>query len=78
MDITLLQEVLDLVPVDYWPDSLLGSDIAVNSLIVAQQFKDTLGDDFVAVWNKFIESGQVWALLIGIVVGYVMRTFTSF
>lgn len=28
-------------------------------------------------WKNFIESGQVWALLIGLFLGYVFRTFIS-
>lgn len=28
-------------------------------------------------WNNFIESGQVWALLIGLFLGYLFRSFTS-
>ena len=77
MDISLLQDVANLVPVDYLPDSLLGGEGFINALLVAQ-FKDTLGSDFVSTWNHFIQSGQVWALLIGIIVGYMVRTFTSF
>lgn len=29
-------------------------------------------------FQNFIQSGQVWALLIGIVIGYVMRSLTSY
>ena len=28
-------------------------------------------------WNNFIESGQVWALLIGLFVGYMFRSMTT-
>ncbi len=28
-------------------------------------------------WNNFIDSGQVWALLIGLVIGYMFRSLTS-
>lgn len=28
-------------------------------------------------WNNFVESGQVWALVIGVVVGYMFRFFTG-
>ncbi|MBW4553295.1 MAG: hypothetical protein KME35_19610 [Aphanocapsa sp. GSE-SYN-MK-11-07L] len=59
-------------------DQIAGGHWSVDSLVIAQQFKDTLGNDFASVWNNFIKTGQVWALLIGIVAGYVIRTFTSF
>ena len=29
-------------------------------------------------WTNFIDSGQVWALLIGLFIGYVFRSFTSY
>ena len=28
-------------------------------------------------WDNFIESGQVWAMLIGLLVGYMFRSMTS-
>ncbi len=76
MVINVVQEALNLIPVDYMAGP--GGDWSVDSLVIAQQFKDTLGGSFTSAWNHFIKSGQVWALLIGIFVGYVIRTFTSF
>lgn len=29
-------------------------------------------------YNNFIESGQVWALLIGLILGYIFRSFTAY
>lgn len=29
-------------------------------------------------WQNFVESGQVWAMLIGIFFGYVFASFTKF
>ena len=29
-------------------------------------------------WNNFIETGQVWALLIGIFFGYLFKSLTSY
>ncbi|MDF5711507.1 MAG: hypothetical protein PUP90_28485 [Nostoc sp. S4] len=29
-------------------------------------------------WNHFIQTGQVWALLIGLVIGYIIRNLTSY
>lgn len=46
--------------------------------IVAQQFdQDVLGDAGVLL-KGFYESGQIWALLIGIVVGYGFRSLSSY
>jgi hypothetical protein len=50
-----------------------------HAMLLAQQFKQT---DFVGdvsnSWNHFVRTGQVWAMLIGIVLGYMVKTFTSF
>jgi hypothetical protein len=29
-------------------------------------------------WNHFVKTGQAWALVIGIVIGYFIKTFTTF
>ncbi len=49
------------------------------SSILAQAVSDpdVLGQMRGAVQN-FIESGQIWALLIGIALGYFIRGFSSF
>jgi hypothetical protein len=30
------------------------------------------------IWNNFVESGQLWALLFGIVLGYMIRNLTAY
>ncbi|MEM9138153.1 MAG: hypothetical protein AAGB01_12530 [Cyanobacteria bacterium P01_F01_bin.42] len=44
----------------------------------AQTFEDNLGGDIGSALENFIESGQVWALGIGFVLGYIFRSFTSY
>ncbi len=55
------------------------SHSSLNCIVVAQVIKDP---DLLGTWNKsfdnFIESGQVWALLIGLVVGYLIRGLTTY
>ena len=29
-------------------------------------------------WNHFVKTGQIWALLIGLIVGYMIRNLTSY
>lgn len=29
-------------------------------------------------WSEFIKTGRVWALIIGLIIGYVFRGFSSF
>lgn len=50
----------------------------LHSTVVAQQFdQDILGDLGTMVGN-FIESGQIWALIIGFVLGYLFRSMTTY
>lgn len=46
--------------------------------LVAQQYQDNLLNNVQVSFNHFVESGQVWALLIGLVLGYVIHSITSF
>lgn len=48
------------------------------SPVLAQQFDQDILGDMVTVWNNFVESGQLWALLFGIVLGYFIRNLTAF
>lgn len=46
---------------------------------IAQVIKDPdLLGQWQAAFNRFIESGQVWALLIGIFIGFLVKSLTSF
>ncbi len=47
-------------------------------VFVAQQFETDVFADFRAFFNNFIESGQVWALIIGIILGYLLKGLTSY
>jgi len=46
--------------------------------LIAQQFNDNLFNNFQATFNQFVESGQVWALLVGILLGYLIRSLTAY
>jgi hypothetical protein len=39
--------------------------------------QDILGD-FQKAFNNFVKTGQVWALVIGLALGYLFRSLTSF
>lgn len=52
---------------------------SIDVTIVAQEFKPTdITGDVSKSWNHFVRTGQVWAFVIGIVAGYLAKTFTSF
>jgi len=44
---------------------------------LAQQFKQDVTKDLAGGWNTFIKSGQVYALLIGLAVGYLFKSVTG-
>ena len=50
----------------------------VLSPVLAQQFDQDILGDMANVWSNFVDSGQLWALLFGIVVGYMIRNLTAF
>lgn len=52
--------------------------VADTQDIVLAQFEQDLWGDVSGAFNNFVESGQLWALLIGIVVGYLLKGLTSF
>ncbi len=42
------------------------------------QFSQDLAGSFQRGWNNFVKTGQVWAMLFGIVLGYMIKQFTTF
>ena len=64
-----------------WSDlaQALQGYVSDDAIVVAQQFKQTdIVGDVGKTWNHFVKTGQVWAFLIGIVSGYLVKTFTSY
>ncbi|MCU0549079.1 MAG: hypothetical protein MUC48_07005 [Leptolyngbya sp. Prado105] len=52
---------------------------SIDVTVLAQDFKQSdIPGDVGKTWNHFVRTGQVWAFLIGIVAGYMVKTFTSF
>ncbi|WP_271254082.1 hypothetical protein [Pseudanabaena sp. Chao 1811] len=49
----------------------------INTDLIAQQFKQDVMGDIGKGWDSFVKSGQIWALLIGVVVGYLFRSITN-
>jgi hypothetical protein len=48
------------------------------SPVLAQQFDQDILGDMVSIWNNFVDSGQIWALFFGIVLGYMIRNLTAY
>ena len=75
MNLALFQ--LALPPFDSQIPHALICQINHHSIWIAQ-FEDNLGSSFQSAWDNFIQSGQVWTLIIGFIVGYVFRSITSY
>ncbi|MBC6481607.1 MAG: hypothetical protein GDA56_31470 [Hormoscilla sp. GM7CHS1pb] len=45
---------------------------------MAQQTDADLVADFKEAVNNFIESGQVYAFILGLILGYLVRKFTTY
>ena len=56
------------------------SDFSHHSItILAQTFDDVdIMADFEEAWYNFVDTGQCWALAIGVVVGYGFKSMTGF
>jgi hypothetical protein len=67
--LTLFSQSFDLAMVADW-GHYLG--------LLAQTFEDNLGSDISGAFENFIESGQVWALGIGFILGYIVRSLTAY
>jgi hypothetical protein len=77
MDIGLIQNVDSLRHQGFLPLDIGHFPFISSSLWMAQAYKDDLLSNVGQSWNNFIQSGQVWALGIGFVVGYLFRSLTS-
>ena len=49
----------------------------INMDLIAQQYNQNVLADFGRGWDSFVRSGQIWALMIGVIVGYLFRSITN-
>jgi hypothetical protein len=76
MDIELLRGGVHMFQqVPFSPETL--THLTFQNTHIAVTSPDILADVQQA-WNKFVQTGQLWALIIGVVVGYIFRSVTSF
>lgn len=65
----------------WWGEAVrsLHVDLSVNHLVLAQNIPQTdLVGDMQRAFDNFVKTGQAWAFLIGLVLGYMLKTFTTF
>ena len=68
------------------PETQFGETLASQNLwrqsmtpvLAQEQFEQDILADLGNAIGNFIESGQVWALIIGFVLGYVLRGVTTY
>jgi hypothetical protein len=81
MDISAVQDAaVGLVQVHHWIDSLqqLHWHFPPDLMILDKKIESDLFGDVQRAVDHFIKSGQAWAFLIGLFLGYFIKTFTSF
>jgi hypothetical protein len=76
-DTNILHQALDIFSWDSL--SSLHDHLQSSATFLAQKVEDpdVLGK-MQKAWENFVKTGQVWALLIGIFVGYLFKSFTSY
>jgi hypothetical protein len=53
--------------------------ITTQNLILAQNVRDPkVLEQMQKAWNNFVDSGQIWAMIIGIIVGYMFKSLTTY
>jgi hypothetical protein len=77
MDIGLIQGIHLSAFQDFLLLNGFSHSLISGSIWIAQVIKDDLFNNVGQSWNNFIQSGQVWALCIGFVLGYLFRGITS-
>lgn len=80
MDVSVIHIITDWFPVNHPSDLVHLSHwhASVDWPVLAQNVTDpdVLGQ-IQRWWNNVIKSGQLWALLIGLILGYVVRGITA-
>jgi uncharacterized membrane protein len=55
------------------------NELVNNNCFFAQMIEDPdIIGQISDAWQNFVETGQVWAMLIGMFLGYVFASFTKF
>lgn len=75
----LLKHQLSNINSGHTTIAMLSEQTTVNNLIIAQEIHDPkILDQMQKAWGKFVDSGQIWALIIGLFVGYMFKSLTSY
>lgn len=81
MVIDVLPDITNgLANLGYWNDGLHHWlwQMPHDWTVFGQQFNTDVFANFRRAFDNFVRTGQVWALLIGVVIGYLIKGFTSY
>jgi len=75
----LLKHYLNDVNSGHTSVSMAQESITTQNLILAQNVRDPkVLEQMQKAWNNFVDSGQIWAMIIGIIVGYMFKSLTTY
>lgn len=64
--------------ISLWPESGSLAHWPTDWLLAQQVPQTDIVGDLQKWFNNLVKTGQLWAFLLGIIVGYLIKTFTSF
>ena len=80
-NLTICAQLIDYLPIEQM-SHFVNEQLIPAITVLAQKYQDIEDIDVIAqmqdAYNNFIQSGQVWALGIGVVIGYIFRAFTAY
>lgn len=74
----LATSVSNLMPWHDWLHHGLAWYVPHDWTVLAQQFNQDVMGDIQKGFDNFVKTGQVWALLIGVFLGYLIRSLTAY
>lgn len=80
MDVSIIHLITDWFPTNHASDlaQISHGHLSFQWPVLAQYVHDAdLLGQIQKTFNNFVKTGQVWALLIGIVLGYLIRGITA-
>jgi hypothetical protein len=75
MAVNAMQALLTTIDITSFWGSHSGSE---TILFIAQTTSTDLFSNVQQAWNNFVQSGQIWALIGGFVLGYLFRSITAY
>lgn len=82
MLVNLMQTMTSWLSVQVYSNdslSMLVAKMPYWSVVLAYQVRETnLWGQVQGAWNHFVQTGQIWALIIGVILGYFIKGFTTF